>query len=273
MASRARAGRRLALTAVLSLAGGHLLAEQVKVRHAEGIVHGFLLLQTASGETIADGDLIQLPRGKAVESRLVFRFRDGSLYDETAVFSQKGSFRLLSNRLVQKGPSFPATVEHSIDCRSGRIHVRRQEKDDDEPEVVNERLDLPADLANGLVLTLLKNIRPDAGITVSFLAITPKPRLVKLVIAPDAQERFKLGGETKAATRFRVKVDIGGLAGLLAPLIGKDPPDSAVWILGGDAPAFVRSEQPLYFGGPLWRIELTSPVWPREANAARGAGR
>ena len=60
---------------------------------------------------------------------------------------------------------------------------------------------------------------------------------------------------------LRAKVDIGGLSGLLAPLLGKQPPDSHVWILGGEAPAFVKAEQPLYLGGPVWRIELVSPVW------------
>ena len=49
---------------------------------------------------------------------------------------------------------------------------------------------------------------------------------------------------------------------MLAPLLGKQPPDSHVWILGEEAPAFVKAEQPLYLGGPLWRIELVSPVWP-----------
>jgi hypothetical protein len=30
-----------------------------------------------------------------------------------------------------------------------------------------------------------------------------------------------------------------------------------------EAPAFVKSESPLYPGGPLWRIELTGPTWPK----------
>jgi hypothetical protein len=60
-----------------------------------------------------------------------------------------------------------------------------------------------------------------------------------------------------------LKVDIGGLSGLLAPLVGKQPPESHVWILTGEVPAFVKSEQPLYYGGPLLRIELVSPTWPR----------
>jgi len=55
------------------------------------------------------------------------------------------------------------------------------------------------------------------------------------------------------------------VAGVVAPLVGKQPPDSHVWILGGDTPAFVRAEQPLSAGGPVWRIELTSPAWPASA--------
>jgi hypothetical protein len=58
-----------------------------------------------------------------------------------------------------------------------------------------------------------------------------------------------------------LKVKIGGVAGWLAPLLGKQPPDSHVWILEGKVPAFVRAEQPFYMGGPLWRIDLVGPSW------------
>jgi hypothetical protein len=68
---------------------------------------------------------------------------------------------------------------------------------------------------------------------------------------------------------YVLKVEIGGVSGLLAPLLGKQPPDSHVRILGGEAPAFVKSEQSLYFGGPVWRIELVSPTWPRDAAPSR----
>jgi len=43
---------------------------------------------------------------------------------------------------------------------------------------------------------------------------------------------------------------------MLAPLIGKQPPDMHVWILPGTAPAFVQWEGPLYQGGPIWRAEV-----------------
>jgi hypothetical protein len=150
---------RLIAAGALVLSSVTLRGEPVAVKHTEGIVHGFLALRTLEGATIANGDLIQLARGTRVTSRLTFRFKDGSLHDETAVFSQRGRFQLISDHLVQKG----------------------------------------------------------------------------------------------------------GISGVLAPLLGKQPPDSHVWILGGDAPAFVRSEQALYLGGPTWRIELVSLVWPRTA--------
>src|SRR6478672_2069099 len=81
-------------------------AEPVVVRHVEGLVHGFLSLRSPEGRLLANGDLIQNARGDRVTSRLVFHFKDGSLSDETAVFSQRGHFRLLSDHLVQKGPAF-----------------------------------------------------------------------------------------------------------------------------------------------------------------------
>jgi|SRR5712692_1072400 hypothetical protein len=253
----------VACTALLK--PGEIPAAPVAVRHTEGLVHGFLVLRTLEGSTLADGDLIQVARGDRVTSRLVFRFKDGSVHDETAIFSQRHNFRLLNDHLVQKGPAFQHPIEVSIDGSTGQVTVRNADDDGKEKEkVVTDHLDLPPDVANGLVLTLLKNIRSDALQTkVSMVAATPKPRMVKLAITPQGEEPFSIGGSSRKATHYVVKVEIGGAAGLVAPLLGKQPPDTHVWILGGEAPAFVKSEGPLYFGGPIWRIELVSPVWPR----------
>jgi hypothetical protein len=252
--------------ALLFVAGhfgaGALQAESVAVRHAEGVVRGFLVLRSLDGAVIANGDLIQFRRGERVTSRLVFHFKDGSLQDETAVFSQRRRFRLLSDHLVQRGPSFPNPMELSIDAASGNVKVTHRKNG--EKKVIEERMELPSDLANGMMVTLLKNIPADApSTTVSMLFATPKPRLVKLEITPMGREPFSVGRASYKARRFNVKVEIGGLAGLIAPLVGKQPKDSSVWILGGDAPGFVRSEGQFYEGGPVWRIELASPDYPR----------
>lgn len=238
-----------------------LQAEPVAVRHTEGMVHGFLVLHTLDGRTLADGDLVQTARGDRVTSRLTFHFRDGSFHEETAVFSQRRRFRLLSDHLVQKGPAFPQAVDVAIDAGTGQATVRTRGKDGKD-EVETKRFDLPPDVANGVLLTLLKNLPPQAPkLTLSMVAATSKPRLVKLEVTRAGEDPFSVGGSKRSARHYVVKVDLGGIAGVVAPLVGKQPPDSHVWILGGEAPAFVRSEAPLYTGGPLWRIDLASPVW------------
>jgi len=125
-------------------------------------------------------------------------------------------------------------------------------------------MDLPPDLANGLIITLLKNVRRDAlPPSVSLVAATPKPRLVKVTLAVAGTEPFSVAGSARKATHYVLKIDIGGIAGLVAPLVGKQPPDSHVWILDGEAPAFVRSQAATFMGGPVWQTDLVSPVWPR----------
>jgi hypothetical protein len=253
---------------VVVLIGGALLqpgatsSEPVAVRYVEGLVHGFLALRSPEGTTLASGDLIQHARGDRVTSRLVFRFKDGSIHDETAVFTQRGHFQLLSDHLVQKGPAFERAIDMTIDRQSGQVTVRYTDEGKEKSEV--ERLELPPDLANGMIITLLKNVRRGAvPKSVSFVAATPKPRLVKLGITVAGADPFSVAGSARKATHYVLKVEIGGVSGLIAPLVGKQPPDSHVWILDGEAPAFVKSEASLYMGGPLWRTDLISPVWPR----------
>jgi hypothetical protein len=239
-----------------------LSAESVAVRYREGTVHGFLVLRSLEGTTIASGDQIQASDGDRITARLVYHFKDGSLDDETTVYSQRDVFRLISDRHIQKGPSFPQPVDMSLDTSTGQVVVRFTDNDGKD-RVTTDHFDFPADLANGLIPTLLKNIRPDVPqTTVSYLTAGPKPLLVKLQISPGGKERFSIGGSYRRAIRFVIKVEIGGILGLLAPATGQQPPDTQVWILGGEAPAFLKWQGPAYGGGPIWRTELASPVWP-----------
>jgi hypothetical protein len=256
----------LAVCLFLTSVAAH--AEPVTVLNKEGLVHGFLSLRTLEGEFLADGELLQTVKGDRVTSRLIFRFVDGSLVDETAVYSQRGQFRLISNHLIQKGPSFPKPVEMWIDTAKGKVTIHAPDKDG-VMKVDEDLVKLPADLANGLVLTLLKNVGAGGPKTMSMVAGGTKPRIVKLVPSVGGIETFKTGGTTRKATHYVVKVELGGVAGVVAPIIGKDPPDAHVWILEGAQPAFVKSEAPMFEGGPLWRIELVSPVWPKEETAKK----
>ncbi len=235
-------------------------ADQVPVRHMEGLMHGFLALRTLDGQRLADGEMTQVAEGDRVTSRLIFRFKDGSVYDDTTVFSQRGAFRLLTDHLVQRGPSFKQPMETSLDASSGQITIRYKDEAGGE-KFLKERCDLPSDLANGLLFTLVKHIQRNVPkTTVSMVATTPKPRVVKLEIVPEGEKAIASGNTKHETVRYVVKVKLGGVAGLMAPLLGKQPPDTHVWVLTGDAPAFVKLEGPLYSGGPVWRIELATPA-------------
>lgn len=251
-----RAALALLVGCALTLVSAQLLAEQVAVLHSEGITHGFLALRTLEGKTLADGEITQFAEGELVRTHLVFHFKDGSIYEERATFSQNGKFKLRTDHLVQKGPSFKHPIETDIDVASGQVSCRYTD-DDGKVKTADERMTLPDDVANGLLFTLLRHIRPNVSQTlVSQVAMTPKPRLVQLTIAPQGEEPFSSGINRYKATHYVVKVKISGFAGLIAPLIGKQPADMHIWIKHGEVPAFVKFEGPIYSGGPTWRVEL-----------------
>ncbi len=265
-----------AIVAIAMVGPAASLAEPVAVKHWEGLAHGFLSLRTLEGAHLADGDLVETTArtsgGNRVTARLTLRFADGSIHEETTVYVQGKTFHLVSDHVVQKGPAFKTQIESNV-SESGRITVRYSDEDGKEKRI-EEHLDLPPDVANGMTLALLKNISPGTPkTTVPMVAITPKPRLVELEIAPGGEEPFTTGASARKAVHYVLKVHVPGLAGAVASVLGKIPADSHVWVLTGEAPAFVKAELALFPGGPTWRLELLSPVWPSESTAASEPGK
>ena len=237
-------------------------ADPVAVRVVEGPARDVLVLRSLNENVLANGERVQTVSGDRVTSQVVFRFSDGSLHEETAVFTQNQVFRLVTYHLVQTGPSFRWTLDMTMDAQTGHVVIRHQEKGGNE-EVEDEKLDLAADVANGMMVAVLKNLSSaTVPAAASFVAATPEPRRVKLAITAAGSESVSIGGSNGRATHYVVKAKIGGIAGILAPLAGKQPPDTHVWILDGPAPAFVKSEGPLFYGGPIWRIERANPEGP-----------
>jgi hypothetical protein len=244
------------ITAVLL--GMNLSGEPVPVRYPQGSSHGFLALKRLDGTRIATGDATQIVHGDRVTSTVILRFLDGSIDEETTVFSQSGVFRLISDHHIQRGPSFPKPIDVLVEA-SGEVTSRTKEG-----KLRQDHLDLPPDVSNGLPFTLLMNVPPTAPETkLSFVAPTDKPRLVHLSVKPAGEVPFIVGGSKRTALDFVLHVELGGVAGVVAPLIGKQPPDYHIWILPGTSPALIREEGPLYEGGPILRIEQISPEFPR----------
>ncbi len=85
--------------------------------------------------------------------------------------------------------------------------------------------------------------------------------MVTLTVRPDGTDTYTVGGVKRSSRRFNVHVELGGLTGVVAPLLGKQPDDFSVWVAEGPVPAFIKLHGALYQKGPLWTMELTSPQW------------
>ena len=245
---RMRAGL---IAALLLLPLSPALAAPVVVRFPEGVTRAFPTVSSLDGQKLAYGDLVQVVRGDRVVSRMTFRFKDGSLYDETVAFSQRDVFTLLSYRIIQRGPSFPETLDASVDRESETYKVRYRPDDDSPEEVLSGRFELPDDVYNGMLSLVLKNLAPRGSEMVTVVAFTPKPRVVKVQLAPVAEDSVTVSDFQARAVRYHIRPQLG----LFASLLVTDIPDARVWVLPGEAPAFLRAEGPLYFMGPVWRID------------------
>ena len=247
------------LTAALACSAS---AQPIPVRYVEGTVRGFLSLRAQDGSVVAVGDLFQTVRGDRVTAHLMFRFKDGSMDDDVTVFSQRGTFRLITDHHVQTGPTFPQPMDLLIDVPHGQVTSRSKGKDGKD-EVKTHQMTLPPDLANGLVSLVVKNIRPETLETkVSMLVATPELRIVKLAISPRGEDSFMLLGSQRKALHYNIQIQLGGVTGVVATLIGKHPPDLQIWILGANAPTFLREQGPFFQDGPIWTMALASPDWP-----------
>ncbi len=255
-----RRGWAAGLLGVALLAAAPAAAEPVTVRLKEGNARGFLALRAPGGGAIAHGELGQKPSGALIANRLFLKFKDGSLYDETVTFSQAGVFRLEAYRLTQRGPSFPLT-EVAFDRRSGRYTARTQDGKEGKVETSAGEFEMPDDLYNGMALTLLKNLPAGTTGAGHMVVFMPKPRLIKMALSQEGSDSARVGGATRKAIRYLLKLEVGGVTGVLATIAGKSPPDVRYWLIPGDVPAFGKFEGAMYLNGPTWRIEQIPVEW------------
>jgi hypothetical protein len=238
----------------------HAHAEPIPVKERQGAMHGFLVLKSTQGRVIAVGDQLSVVKRNQVRSRLTFHFRDGSIDDERSVFEQGAIFQLVSDHHVQKGPSFPEPLDLTLNVPIGKVTWR--ERKDDKEQVKTEHMDLPSDLVNSMTSLIVENFPKSAAeMKLSYLAGSSKPRVVKLSVKPEGEDTFHLGGVSRRSKRFNVHIEIGGIAGVIAPVIGKQPSDIKMWVSIDEVPVFLKMEGPLYQKGPIWTMELVSPVW------------
>ena len=232
------------------------LAEPISVRHIQRPMHRFMVARSEDGKTIAIGEFTQVVQGDEVTMRMIYHFVDGSIDDETTTYTQQGTFRLVRNHHIQKGPFFTKPIDFTVDTATGTATSRTADKNGN-IHVETKHINMPNDLANGIVGTLLLNVPHNtAPFRVGLLAPVEGGRLIRLLISPEGEQPFHMAGQNLKATVFRIHPELGGIVGVIAQLIGLQPKDVMVWVLEGEEPAVVRIVGQLGGYGPVVSSEL-----------------
>lgn len=231
-------------------------AQPIPVRHIQRPMHRFMVARSEAGKTIASGEFSQSVQGDEVTMRMTYKFVDGSIDDETTTYRQQGTFRLVRNHHIQKGPFFTKPIDFSVEASTG-IATSCTADSKGNIHVESKHMDLPADLANGFVGTLLLNVPHNtAPFRAAMLAPVGGGRLVQLLISPDSEQTVSLEGQTFKATVFRIHPELGGVVRLIARLLGLEPKDVMVWVLEGDEPAVAVIVGQLGGYGPVLSSDL-----------------
>ena len=80
--------------------------------------------------------------------------------------------------------------------------------------------------------------------------------MIRILISPEGEQTFHKADQTVKATVFRIHPELGGIVGVIAPLIGLQPKDVMVWVLEGEEPAVVVIVGQLGGYGPVVSSEL-----------------
>jgi hypothetical protein len=231
-------------------------AEPIAVKHIQRPMHRFMVARLETGKIIANGEFTQVVQGDEVTMRMIYRFVDGSIDDETTTYRQQGTFRLVRNHHIEKGPFFARPVDFTVEADTGTATSRTTDGNG-KVHVESDHIELPDDVANGFVGTLLLNVAHDTTpFRVGMLAPVGGGRLIRLLISPEGEQPFHTTGQTLKATVFRIHPELGGIVGVIARLIGLQPKDVMVWILEGEEPAVVRIVGQLGGYGPVVSSEL-----------------
>lgn len=243
--------------------------QPVPVHKVQGTSHAFLVLRSESGDVLGYGELLQLIHGDRVSSRLTYHFRDGSIDDDTTVFSQRTTLHFIRDHHTQRGPFFSKSSDCLVE-ENGNVTVHTVGKDGKE-NVESNHIDLPPNVSNGFAGTMLLNVSKSSGpFKLSVVAPTGKGRLIQLSIDVAGEEPFSpVLGVRRNATVFRVHPELGGIAGVVAPVIGKQPKDVFIWVLEGEVPGLVREIGPLEEGGQVVSVEPAGASYPAAAQVKK----
>lgn len=210
-----------------------------------------------------------------MENQLISRFKDRSLHDERVNFTQKRVFSLQSYTLIQRGPSFPATMDVAMERKTGEYRVLSFQDGS-----VNTRS--PAGSLTGQCVERRGGhapTKPRGGIrrNRSHDRLHARTQVIELKLIPATDRTIYIGDLAKQVTQYVLEPQLNSVTMFFGKLLGKLPRTFHYhfWLLTDDVPAFGGFEGPLYLNGPTWCIEQTTPpkLWPSQTASATSGPR
>ncbi len=223
----------------------------------------------ASGRVIATGEVRQQRRGRRLDVRATWRFRDGLVAEERDEIE-------VGERLVQRRFSW---VE-----RRGRAEQRRFEVDLETGRALaitfpggarhrdEARLDLPqggafAGYGTALAAGALQLDREGSKAELAFVAFAPGPRVVTLEVRREGEERLAAAGRAIPCVRYTLHPVLPFAIRLFV-----HPEDARLWFTEAAPRALIRAEQNLVTrDDPRVTIDVIPRALPRQAR--RGSAR
>ena len=97
---------------------------------------------------------------------------------------------LIGDHHIQRGPFFSQPLDMLVDAITGTVTIRSTDKDGSTKET-SEHMNLPGDLCNGIVGTMLLKL-PSNSTSENFDMVAPtgKGRLVKIAVTPLSDVMF-----------------------------------------------------------------------------------
>jgi hypothetical protein len=235
--------RSMALLACLALAAASG-AGAVQLRYPQADLHGFPSMQNEAGELIADGELTQRKQGARLIVHATWRFRDGRVVVEDAVFALRPELAQQSFRWVERrGETELRRFE--VDFRSRKAHAQKLEGK--ERKRWDDTLDLQpgkafAGYGTALAVSQLRDslAAKDAVAELTFIAFTPEPRTVTLEVSRRQGERVRVAGRELGADLYTLHPRIPFPISIFV-----HAKDARLWFTHGAPPALLRAEQNL----------------------------
>ena len=85
------------------------------------------------------------------------------------------------------------------------------------------QLDLPKNAYNGIFVTMLLNLPKAASETMTVLAFTPRPEIIKLELHLMGERTVRIGDLSRKSVQYAFKPDIGMIRGAARQSHRQDP--------------------------------------------------